>query len=125
MSSDIAEPNGNFQKVVEGLVARPSFLAHLLAKIFDGDVSAKRIATELGCSEASALRLAMMRVPRADRQLFREDLQRIAEATDVDGTRLLSVIKQAQVLSAFDVADNAKMLLAARDVVPDRDKPEE
>jgi hypothetical protein len=124
--NSITEAPELFQKAVEKLAERPTFLAHLLSRAFDGDVSTKRIAVELGCSEASALRLALMRVPRADRQLFRDDLSRIVQSTGVDRARLLAVIKQAQVLPAFAIDDRAQgMLLAARDVIPDPDEREE
>lgn len=108
-----------FQVAVNSLAMRPAFLAHVFATVFGGDVSAKRIAAELACSEASALRIAMMTVPQSEGQRFRDDIARIGLAAGVEYGLLLSVVRQAQVLAAFDpggVAGDA--LLAARDVVP-------
>jgi hypothetical protein len=116
----VAEAPEMFQGAVNGLAARPNFMAHVFFTAFGGNVSAKRISAELGCSETNALRLAMMSVPRADRQYFRDDVARIAAAADVDHDLLLSVIKQAQALAAFDPEGKAEgMLLAARDVLPE------
>lgn len=115
-----------FQRAVNRLAARPHFMAHVFFTAFAGDVSAKRISTELGCSETNALRLAMMSVPRSDRQHFRQDVARIAAVAEVDHEVMLSVIKQAQALAAFDPEGNEKgMLLAARDVVPEPDDRED
>ncbi len=123
--STIAEAPELFQKAVNALAARSSFMAHLLSRVFAGDTSAKRISAELGCSELNALRLAMMRAPRSDRQLFRDDVSRIAQASGVDRGLLLAVIKQAQALAAFDSADNGQgMLMAARDQLPEPDDRE-
>jgi hypothetical protein len=109
-----------FQNAVNGLAARPSFMAHVLFAAFAGDVSAKRISTELGCSEMNALRLAMMRAPRSERLFFRDDVSRIADATGVDHDRLLSVIQQTRALAVFDPEGQGEgMLIAARDVVPE------
>jgi hypothetical protein len=116
----IAEAPEMFQRAVNGLAARPNFMAHVFFTVFAGDISAKRMSAELGCSETNALRLAMMSVPRSERWHFRDDVARIAAAAEVDHGLLLSVIKQAQVLAAFDPEGKAEgMLAAARDVVPD------
>jgi hypothetical protein len=116
----VAEAPEMFQRAVNGLAARPSFMAHVFFTVFAGDISAKRISAELGCSETNALRLAMMSVPRSERRHFRDDVARIAAAADVDHGLLLSVIKQAQALAVFDPEGKGEgMLLAARDVVPD------
>jgi hypothetical protein len=124
--STIIEAPELFQRAVDGLARRSSFLAHVFSLAFTGGTSAKRIAAELGCSEVTALRLAMMRVPRSDRRLFREDVSRIAQASGVDRALLLAVIKQGQALAAFDEADNGQgMLLAARDQVPGSDNRED
>ena len=115
-----------FQAAVNSLATRPAFLAHAFAVAFAGDVSAKRIAAELGCSETNALRIAMMTVPQADRQQFRDDVAHIASAAGVDDAVLFSVIKQAKVLAVFDHDGNEEgMLLAARDIVPDQDDRED
>src|SRR5437016_4199188 len=98
----IAEAPEMFQRAVNGLARRPNFMAHVFFTVFAGDVSAKRISAELGCSETNALRLAMMSIPRSGRRHFRDDVARIAAAADVDHGLLLSVIKQAQVLAVFD-----------------------
>jgi hypothetical protein len=122
----VAEAPEMFQRAVDGLAARPNFMAHVFFTVFAGDVSAKRIATELGCSETNALRLAMMSAPRLDRRQFRDDVARIAAATDVDHALLLSVIKQAQALAVFDPEGKREgMLLAARDVVSDSEDRED
>src|SRR4051812_38003512 len=115
----IAEAPELFQGAVNRLAARPAFLAHVFAAVFAGDVSAKRIAAELRCSETNALRIAMMTTPRSDGQQFRDDIARIASATGVEYGLLFSVVKQARVLAAFDAGNEGEsMLLAARDVVP-------
>jgi hypothetical protein len=96
-------------------------MAHLLGVAFSGDLSASRIAAELSCSPAIGIRLALMMVPRKERDLFRQDVASLAEATGIDRPRLLAVIRQAQSLIAFQAGaerDNTGMLLAARDVVP-------
>lgn len=122
----VAEAPEMFQRAVNSLAARPNFMAHVFFTAFAGDVSAKRIAAELGCSETNALRLAMMSVPRSDRRQFRDDVARIASATGVDHGLLLSVIKQAQALAVFDPEGKGEgMLLAARDVVPDPEDRED
>jgi hypothetical protein len=122
-STTIAEAPEMFQRAVNGLAGRPNFMAHVFFTAFAGDVSAKRISAELGCSETNALRLAMMSIPRSERRQFREDVARIAAAADVDHGLLLSVIKQAQALAVFDQEDMGEgMLVAARDVVPDPDR---
>jgi ABC-type uncharacterized transport system ATPase subunit len=124
--TNIAEAPEMFQAAVNRLATRPAFLAHVFATAFGGDVSAKRIAAELQCSETNALRIAMMTVPRSDGQLFRDDMARIASAAGVDYGLLFSVIKQAQVLAVFDHdGKGAGMLLAARDVVPDAEDHED
>jgi hypothetical protein len=120
MSTTVAEAPEMFQRAVNGLAARPNFMAHVFFTVFAGDVSAKRISVELGCSETNALRLAMMSVPRSDRLHFRDDVARIAAAANADHGLLLSVIKQAQALAFFDAEGKGEgMLLAAQDVVPD------
>lgn len=122
----VAEAPEMFQAAVDNLVTRPTFLAHVFATAFAGDVSAKRIATELRCSETNALRIAMMTVPRSDRQQFRDDVARIASSGGVDYGLLFSVIKQAQVIAVFDPDGQGEgMLLAARDLVPDAQDPED
>jgi len=112
-----------FEQAVAALAQRPTFMAHLLSLALAGDVSAARIATELDCPPANAVRLGLMRVPR--RQMFREDVARIVEATGVDRVRLLALIRQAQSLMAFEMdgsaGDRKGMLLAARDVIPGTD----
>jgi hypothetical protein len=121
MTSDaISRDPALFEKAVDGLAARPRFMAHLLSVALAGDVSATRIAAELVCAPTDAVRLALMQVPRADREMFRADVARIAEAAGVDRMRLLSLIRQAHSLLAFNasVDDQEGLLLAARDVVP-------
>src|SRR5262245_42270970 len=122
----VAEAPEMFQRAVDGLAGRPNFMARVFFTCFAGDVSAKRISTELACSETNALRLAMMSVPRSDRRYFREDVTRIADAAGVDRGLLLSLIKQAQALAGFDQEGKGDgMLLAARDVVPDSEDRED
>jgi len=122
----VAEAPDLFQKAVNGLAARPNFMAHVFFTVFAGDISAKRISAEFGCSETNALRLAMMSVPRSDRRQFRGDVARIAAAVGVDHGLLLSVIKQAQALAVFDPEGKQEgMLLAARDVVPGPEERED
>ena len=117
-----------FEQAAVALAQRPSFMAHLLSVALAGDVSAARIATELGCAPANAIRIALMRVPRSDREMFRKDVARIAEAAGVDQVRLLTLIRQAQSLIAFEAdesaADRQGVLLAARDVMPGPDEQE-
>jgi hypothetical protein len=114
----VAEAPEMFQKAVNGLAGRRNFMAHVFFVVFAGDISAKRISTELGCTETNALRLAMMRVPRSDRRFFRDDVSHIAAAAGVDHGILLSVIKQAQALAIFDPEGQGEgMLIAARDVI--------
>jgi hypothetical protein len=126
MPTTVAEAPEMFQRAVNMLASRPNFMAHVFFAAFAGDVSARRISTELGCSETDALRLAMMSVPRSDRQRFREDVASIAAAAGVDRGLLLSVIRQAQALSVFDAEAKADgVLLAARDVVPKPDDRED
>ncbi len=118
-----------YEKAVEGLTLRPSFMAHFLSVVLAGDVSAARIAAELDCAPANAIRLALMRVPRSDPQMFREDVTRIAEAAGVDRTRLLALLRLARSLIAFEADGPAGhqpgMLLAARDIVPGTDDQED
>lgn len=122
----VAEAPEMFQRAVDGLAVRPNFMAHVFFTAFAGDVSAKRISAELGCSETNALRLAMMSVPRSDRRHFRGDVARIAAAAGVDRGLLLSVIKQAQALAVFDPEGKGHgMLLAARDVVSEPEDRED
>lgn len=111
------------EEAVARLTRRSGFMAHLLSMALGGDASAARIAGELGCPLVNAIRLALMRVPRTGRETFRLDVTLIAEAAGVDRTRLLAVIRQAQVLSGFDAEDRTAgdqqgILMAARDVVP-------
>jgi hypothetical protein len=116
-----------FEQAAAALSQRPNFMAHLLSVALAGDFSAARIATELDCPPANAIRIALMRVPRNDREMFRDDVARIAEAAGVDRYRLLSLIRQAQSLIAFEAdgsGDQPGMLLAARDVVPGTDERE-
>lgn len=89
------------EKAVAKLASRPAFMAHPLSIVFAGDVSASHITAELNCRPTDALRLALMAVPRSGRELFREDLSRIAKATGIDRTRLLTLLRQAQSLIAF------------------------
>lgn len=122
----VADAPGMFQRAVNGLAARSNFMAHIFFTVFDGDVSAKRISAELSCTETNALRLAMMSVPRSDRQFFRQDVSKIAAAAGVEHGLLLSVIKQAQALAVFDPeGKEGGMLLAARDVVPETEDRED
>jgi hypothetical protein len=115
----VVEAPDMFQRAVNGLAVRPNFMAHVFFTAFAGDVSAKRISAELGCSETNALRLAMMSAPRSDRRQFRDDVARIAAAAGVDHGLLLTVIKQAQGLAIFDPEGKQEgMLLAARDIMP-------
>jgi hypothetical protein len=115
-----------FEQAAAVLAQRPSFLAHLLSVALAGDISAARIATELDCPPANAIRIALMRVPRSDREMFRKDVARIAEAAGVDQIRLLALIRQARSLLAFeaDGGDRQGVLLAARDVIPGTDEQE-
>jgi hypothetical protein len=110
-----------FEKAAAALSRRPSFMAHLFSVALGGDVSAARIAAELQCPPASAIRVALMRVPCGDQEMFRKDVSRIAEASGVDRFRLLTLIRTAQSLIAFETKSLARdqdgMLLAARDVV--------
>jgi hypothetical protein len=124
MPDDAANPIDLLQGAVDRLARRPGFMANLLGAAFSGDVSATRIAAEFGCSQESALRLALMGEPRSERALFREDIARIAQAAGVDKVRLLSVVKEAQALAAFG-EDERGMLLAARDVVSDPGRGED
>jgi hypothetical protein len=117
-----------FEKAAATLAQRPGFMAHLLFAALAGDVSAARIATELDCPPANAIRVALMRAPRSDREMFRKDVARIAEAAGVDQIRLLALIREAQSLIAFEAdrstGDQQGVLLAARDVVPKADEQE-
>jgi hypothetical protein len=115
-----------FEQAAVALAQRPSFMAHLLFVALAGDISAARIATELDCPPANAIRIALMRVPRSDREMFRKDVARIAEAAAVDQIRLLALIRQAQSLLAFeaDGGDQQGVLLAARDLIPGTDEQE-
>jgi hypothetical protein len=122
----VAEAPEMFQTAVNLLAVRPNFMAHVFFTAFAGDVSARRISAELGCTEVNALRLAMMSVPRSDRRLFGDDVSRIADAAGVEHELLLSVIKQAQALAVFDrEAQREGMLLAARDIVPESGERED
>ena len=118
-----------YERAVERLALRPSFMAHLLSVVLAGDVSARRIAAELNCAPANAIRLALMRVPRSDPQMFTEDATRIADAAGVDRTRLLALLRLARSLIAFEAnasgGHQRGMLLAARDVVPRADDQED
>jgi hypothetical protein len=115
-----------FEQAAAALAQRPSFMAHLLSVALAGDVSAARIAKELDCPPANAIRIALMRVPRSDPEMFRKDVARITEAGGVDQIRLLALIRQAQSLLAFeeDGRDQQGVLLAARDVMPGTDERE-
>lgn len=130
MTADTISTNPDlFERAVASLTQRPSFMAHLLSVAFAGDVSTARLVAELDCAPASAIRLALMRVPRNDRKMFREDVDRISEAAGVDRMLLLAIIRQAQSLIAFGVDGSANdqqgMLLAARDVVQRSDDQED
>jgi hypothetical protein len=102
-----------FQEVIEKLARREGFMAHVLRQVFAGDVSASRIAHELGCSESAAIRLALMRVPAADR--FRADVAKIASDTGIPPARLTAAIRQAGALGAFAAPATSGLLMAARD----------
>ena len=120
MTDTIATNPALFERAVAVLSKRPAFMAHLLSLALGGDLSAARIGAKLGCSAESALKVALMRAPRSERQAFREDVGRISDAAGVDRVRLLSLIRQAQSLAVFETESEAHdggMLLAARDVV--------
>lgn len=102
-----------FEQVVAKLALREGFMAHVLHRAFAGDVSAARIARELGCDEAAAIRLALMRTPSTDR--FRSDVAKMAADVGIDATQLSSTIRQASALSAFDTPSASGLLMAARD----------
>jgi len=111
-----------FEQAVASLARRPTFMAHLFSVALAGDVSASRIAAELNCTPANAIRIALMRAPRSEREIFLEDVKRIADAAGIDRMRLLAVVRQALALIAFEADPPAGrqqgILLAARDRVP-------
>jgi hypothetical protein len=112
------------QTAVDRFAKRPGYMAHLLATLLAGDVSARRIADEFGCPPDTALRLALMRAPREERAACRQDIARIAGATSIDTVKLLSAVRQARALAAFGEGEEA-MLMAARDVYPGTEDDEQ
>jgi hypothetical protein len=108
-----------FQHVVNKLSIKDGFMAQLLRLAFGGDVSAARIARELGCSEDAALRLAMMRSPAVERDSFRRDVTLMADDIGIDVALLSATVRQARALSAFEAPAASNMLMAARDHLGD------
>ena len=115
MDEDAKEDAAPLQTAVDRFALRPGYMAHLLAALFGGDVTAPRIAAEFDCSPEAALKLALMRVPREDTALLREDVSRIADATAIDRSKLLSAVRQVRALAVFGETEDG-MLMAARDV---------
>ena len=110
--------DGLLLDAVRRLVKEQGFMANLIATAMPGEISAERIAQELGCTRRDGIRLALMRAPSADR--FREDVALIAAAVQVDAKRLTALVRQAQSLEAFaDEGVAEATLMAARDHVPD------
>lgn len=120
MGEDAKEGVALLQTAVDRFARRPGYMAHLLAALLGGDVAARRIAAEFDCSPETAVKLALMRVPREDKALLLEDVARIADATSIDRLKLLSAVKQARALAVFGETKDV-MLMAARDVYSKRE----
>ncbi|MCC7103499.1 MAG: hypothetical protein IT307_00015 [Chloroflexi bacterium] len=81
----------------------------------DGD----GLATRLGCAPSALPRLLLCRRPRGETARFRQDVERIATARELDSEALANVIRVAEALHALHQAQPDRQtggwLAAARD----------
>lgn len=88
------------QRAAERAAARPAFMAWILARFREGEgFDEERLAAFLGIERATLDRLALCGRPRPD--LFREDVEDIAERYAIDPMRLANMIRQVESLIAF------------------------
>lgn len=103
----------------------PYFLAQALAAYAHAEgLTDAALAQRLGClpSRLSAIRLC--RKPRPEATQFQHDVDRIAEAYQIDGGVIAEAVRLADALAALgQMGDEGGSLLAARD--RERDEPDE
>jgi transcriptional regulator with XRE-family HTH domain len=99
------------------LETESDFLASALATYADAEnLSDEDLATRLGCETSRLAAIRLCRMPRSAPAHFRQDINRIAEAFQIDALVLAEAVRLATTVAAFDSREsNAGYLMAARD----------
>ena len=91
-----------------------------------GDLSDDDLAARLGCDPSRLAALRLCRMPRPAPAHFRHDIDRIAEAFQIDALVLAEAVRLATSLAAFEQRGSSSgSLLAARDRAEDREGGED
>jgi hypothetical protein len=102
------------QRLVQRLEGDTEYLAHVFSAIRSAEgMDDRDLATTLGTTPEMVPRIALCRTPRHD--LFREDINEIADHFALEPDRLAQVVRHGETLSAFANAYAADFLAAARD----------
>jgi transcriptional regulator with XRE-family HTH domain len=93
------------------------FLASALAKYARaGNLSDEELAARLGCEPSQLAAIRLCRMPRSAQPHFRHDIDRIAEAFQIDALVLAEAVRLANSLDKLDPREDADgFLMAARD----------
>jgi hypothetical protein len=102
------------QRLAGNLETNGEYLAHLFSVIRGAEgLDDHGIANALGAPLDLVPRIALCRTPRDD--MFKEDVDEIAEHFSLDPHRLAQLVRHGQTLSAFSHAYTGELLAAARD----------
>ena len=99
------------------------FLASALAAYARSEhLSDEDLARRLGCETSRLPAIRLCRMPRSAAAHFRQDVERIAEAFQIDALVLAEAVRLANSLAKLDSRDGAdSFLIAARDRLEDQE----
>jgi hypothetical protein len=102
----------------------PLMLASLFREVCgDGSfLDLDSVARALVCDRDRVVKAALCRRPDSRSSSFCNDVKAIANSAQIDGTRLLAVIREADSIAAFRASSGLQMLAAARDFRDDDNK---
>jgi hypothetical protein len=102
------------QQLAQTLENDTEYLAHLFSVIRTVEgLDDRGLANALGSPLERVPRIALCRTPRDD--MFKEDVDEIANHFALDADRLAQLVRHGQTLSAFSHAYTGELLAAARD----------
>ncbi len=112
-------------RAAENASKRSEFLGYLFS-LYSRAHSLNRteMAKELDCSEEKVIQMSLCLRPGRGARNFSEDVDRISSRFSVDSHRLITVVRSAEALEAFQGVASHGLLMAAREWEQDTENKE-
>ena len=127
-NDDYASRMKSLNRAADRVALTPTFMAHVLAKWGETQgLPWRKVASQIGCTEENAYRLALCRRPAREADRFAREIRTIADFVGVDMSALANIVREVDattairrvVPSAEQASSAAGLLMAALDRLED------